>query len=80
MRLPADLHADLKEAAEREDHSMNDEIIIRLTALAGGASFATILTQTQRLSEENKQLKAEIKRTQKMVQTIIDALRPRQKR
>jgi hypothetical protein len=80
MRLPADLHADLKEAAEREQHSMNDEIIHRLTAMAGGTSLAAILAQTRRLSEENKQLKAEIKQTQQMVQTIIDALEPRRKR
>jgi Cys-tRNA synthase (O-phospho-L-seryl-tRNA:Cys-tRNA synthase) len=80
MRLPAELHADLKEAAEREDHSMNDEIILRCTAMSGGASLATILAQTQRLSEENRQLKAEIQKTQQMVQSIIDALGPGRKR
>jgi hypothetical protein len=80
MRLPAELHADLKEAAEREDHSMNDEIIARLNSVAGGATLAAILSQIRRLSEENQQLKAEIERTQQMVQTIIDALGPSRKR
>jgi hypothetical protein len=80
MRLPAELHADLKEAAEREDHSMNDEIIRRLTAMSGGASLATLLAETRHLHEENQQLKAEIKKTQQMVQIIIDALGPSRKR
>jgi cell shape-determining protein MreC len=48
--------------------------------MSGGASLATILAQTQRLSEENRQLKAEIQKTQQMVQSIIDALRPGRKR
>jgi hypothetical protein len=81
VRLPADLHADIKESALREDHSMNDEIIRRLAAMSGGASLATILAHIRRLSDENQQLKAELKaeskKTQDMVQTIIDALSPR---
>jgi hypothetical protein len=80
MRLPADLHADLKEAAAREEHSMNDEIIHRLTAIYGGASLATILAETKHLREENRQLKVEVKKTQQMVQSIIDALGPKRKR
>lgn len=80
MRLPADLHADLKEAAKREEHSMNDEIIHRLVVIYGGASLASILAETQHLREENRQLKAEVKKTQQMVQTIIDALAPPRKR
>ena len=77
MRLPADLHADLKDAAAREGYSMNDDIIARLAAGAGGSSMASLLAQTRKLSEENQELKAEIKKTQDMVQVIIDALSPR---
>ena len=80
MRLPAELHADLKEAAEREDHSMNDEIILRCTAMQGGASLAAILAETKHLRDENRQLKAEIKKTQQMVQAILDAMGPNRKR
>jgi hypothetical protein len=77
VRLPADLHADIKESALREDHSMNDEIIRRLAAMSGGASLATILTELRGLREENQQLRADQRKTQQMVQTIIDALGPR---
>lgn len=80
MRLPADLHADLKEAAKREEHSMNDEIIHRLTVVYGGASLATILAEVRSLREENRQLRADQKKTQQMIQGIIDALGPGRKR
>jgi predicted HicB family RNase H-like nuclease len=70
MRIPADLHADLQEAASRADHSMNTEIINRLTAAAGGVSLST-------LAEQNAQMMAEIRRTQEMVQKIIAAITPR---
>jgi hypothetical protein len=80
MRLPAELHADLKEAADREDHSMNDEIILRCTAMSGGASLATLLAEIRGLREEHRQLRADQKKTQQMVQTIIDALGPTRKR
>jgi hypothetical protein len=70
MRIPADLHADLQDAAARADHSMNTEIISRLTAALGGASIAAIM-------EQNNLIMAELKRTQDMVRTIIDAIGPR---
>jgi hypothetical protein len=77
MRLPADLHADLKDAATREGHSMNVEMVSRLTAMLGGASLHAILAQNRQILEENRELRAEIKKTQEMVQSIIDALSPR---
>lgn len=77
MRLPAELHAELQDAAAREDHSMNDEIIARLSAGAGGASMASLMTQVRRLTAENQEIKAELKKTQEMIQVIIDALGPR---
>jgi hypothetical protein len=70
MRLPADLHADIEDAAIRADHSMNDEIIARCAAAAGGASITAVM-------EQNKQLMAELRRTQEMVQSIINAIGPR---
>lgn len=70
MRIPADLHADLQDAAIRADHSMNAEIISRLTAAAGGASLSAIL-------EQNEQIMAELKKTQDMVQSILAAIGPR---
>lgn len=70
MRIPADLHADLQDAAARADHSMNTEIINRLTAAAGGASLSA-------LAEQNAKMMAEIKRTQEMVREIIAAITPR---
>jgi predicted HicB family RNase H-like nuclease len=70
MRIPADLHADLQDVAARAGHSMNTEIINRLTAAAGGVSLST-------LAGQNVEMMAEIKRTQEMVQEIIAALSPR---
>jgi hypothetical protein len=49
---------------------MNAEIISRLTAAVGGASIAAIM-------EQNNLIMAELKRTQDMVRTIIDAIGPR---
>jgi hypothetical protein len=70
MRIPADLHSDIQDAAARADHSMNAEIVARLTAAAGGASITAVI-------EQNKQIMAELKKTQDMVQFIIDAIKPR---
>lgn len=70
MRIPAELHADIAAAAKRADHSMNAEIIHRLTAAAGGISLMT-------LAEQNVELMSEIHRTQEMVREIINALKPR---
>jgi hypothetical protein len=70
MRIPAELHADIAEAAKRADHSMNAEIIHRLTAGAGGVSLFA-------LAEQNVEIMAEIHRTQEMVREIITALKPR---
>jgi hypothetical protein len=61
VRLPAALHAELKDAAERAGHSMNTEIVARLSS-----SRVTL----HDLALQNQQ-------TQAMVQQIIDALRPR---
>lgn len=70
MRIPADLHADLQDTAAREGHSMNVEIVNRLTAAAGGASLTAVF-------EQNKKIMAELAKTQDMVATIIAALGPR---
>jgi hypothetical protein len=64
LRLPPDLHAEIKSAAEYHGRSMNAEILARLTATpAGPATLDTLAEQQQR--------------TQAMVQQIIDALTPR---
>lgn len=70
MRIPADLHADLQDAAAREGHSMNVEIVNRLTAAAGGASLTAVF-------EQNKKIMAELAKTQSMIATIITAIGPR---
>lgn len=70
MRIPADLHADLQDSAARADHSMNAEIIARLTAAAGGITLASVV-------EQNREIMAELKRTQDMIQVIIAAIGPR---
>jgi hypothetical protein len=80
MRLPADLHADLQDVAEREGHSMNTEIVTRLTAAAGGASLVAVMKQNRILIEQNNRLAAELEEVKSMVQTIVDALGPRRKR
>lgn len=59
VRLPPDLHAEIKAAAERAGHSMNVEIVARLSAPSG---------QTLRdISRQNQ-------KTQEMIQIIIDAI------
>jgi hypothetical protein len=70
MRIPAELHAGLQDAAARAGHSMNTEIIARLTAAAEGASIAAVM-------EQNRQLMAEVKRNQELIQEIIAAISPR---
>lgn len=70
MRIPANLHQDLQDAAAREGHSMNAEIISRLTAAAGGASLAAVF-------EQNKKIMSELAKTQAMIETIISAIGPR---
>ena len=80
MRLPADLHADLQDVAEREGHSMNTEIVSRLTAAAGGASLAGVMKQNRTLIEQNNRLAAELAEVKGMLQTVVDALGPRRKR
>lgn len=62
FRLPAALHAELKEAAELAGHSMNAEIIARLSAPAGHT--------LRDIAKQNM-------KTQEMIQQIIDAIRPR---
>jgi len=58
VRLPPDLHAEIKEAAARAGHSMNDEIILRLRAYAPSIALSDIAKQN-----------AELKR---MLQLLID--------
>lgn len=63
IRLPVELHAEIKDAAFQAGHPMNTEIVARLQASPKGTSLADIARQNAK--------------TQEMVQTIIDALRPR---
>jgi len=77
MRIPAELHADLQDAAEREGHSMNAEIIVRLTAAAGGASLLTVMEQNRQLIKQNKLLAAEVSEIKSMLQAVVDAIGPR---
>lgn len=62
FRLPAALHAEIKEAAERAGHSMNAEVIARLSTPVGH----TLMD----IARQNL-------KTQEMVQQIIDAIGPR---
>jgi hypothetical protein len=64
LRLPPELHAEIKSAAEYHGRSMNAEIIARLAGTS--ASAATLDT-----------LAAQQLRTQEMVQQVIDALSSR---
>lgn len=64
LRLPRELHAEIKSSADFHGRSMNAEIIARLSAFPAGP--ATL-----------EQLAAQNRRTQDMVQMIIDALTPR---
>lgn len=60
VRLPVELHAEVKGAAAKAGHSMNDEIILRLQA----HSQALVLGD---ISQQNVEL-------QRMVQRLIDRL------
>lgn len=62
VRLPAELHRELKEAAHQAGHPMNEEIIARLWASPRGSSLTDIARQNEK--------------TQQMVQVIIDAILP----
>lgn len=58
VRLPAPLHSEVKEAADKADHSMNDEIILRLRV-------QPIDRRLERIEQENAELR-------RMVQQLID--------
>jgi hypothetical protein len=60
VRLPVGLHAEIKEAAARNGHSMNVEIIARLTSAPPGLTLSDISRQNVR--------------TQEMLQRVIDTL------
>lgn len=62
VRLPAELHAEIKDAAARAGHSMNVEIVARLSAPVGHSMLD--------LAKQNL-------KTQQMIQQIIDAITPR---
>lgn len=63
LRLPRDLHKEIKEAAEYNGRSMNAEIIARLDSKPKG-------TTLDDLARQNKDLRA-------LVQRIIEAITPR---
>ena len=63
FRLPAALHAEIKDAARAAGHPMNAEIIARLESYPKGTSLGDIAKQN--------------KLTQDMIQQILDALSPR---
>lgn len=63
VRIPIELHKELKEAAASAGHPMNAEIVARLWAAPRGTTLAEIAKQNVR--------------TQEMVQIIIDAISPR---
>lgn len=58
VRLPGPLREEVKEAAEISDHSINDEIILRLR-------LQPIEKRLDRIEQENAELK-------RMVQQLID--------
>jgi hypothetical protein len=60
VRLPPDLHTEVKEAAAKAGRSMNDEIIIRLQAHSQALALGDIAQQNIEL--------------QRMVQRLIDRL------
>lgn len=60
VRLPPDLHAEIKDAAARAGHSMNVEIIARLTAQPVDITLRDVARQNVR--------------TQEMIQRLIDTL------
>lgn len=60
IRIPVELHAELKAAAHLAGHAMNVEIITRLWAAPKGTTLGDIARQNEK--------------TQEMVQQIIDAI------
>lgn len=58
VRLPGPLHEEVKEAAVKNDHSMNDEVIFRLR-------LYPISTRLEKIEQENAELK-------RMLQQLID--------
>jgi hypothetical protein len=60
VRLPPDLHAEVKQAAAQAAHSMNDEIILRLQAHSQALALGDIAQQNVEL--------------QRMLQRLIDRL------
>ena len=58
VRIPGPLHEEVKDAAAINDHSMNDEIILRLR-------LYPIDKRLDRIEQENAELK-------RMVQQLID--------
>jgi plasmid stability protein len=65
VRLPEDLHAEIKAAAAQAGHSMNTEIIDRLRTASAGATLRDVMRQNEL--------------THTMVQQIIDAITPRRR-
>ena len=60
VRLPPELHAEIKDAAARAGHSMNVEIIERLSAQPAALTLRDIARQNVR--------------TQELIQRLIDTL------
>jgi hypothetical protein len=60
VRLPPELHTEIKEAAARSGHSMNVEIVARLAARTVDLALTDIARQNVR--------------TQEMIQRLIDTL------
>lgn len=56
VRLPPELHAEIKDAAARAGHSMNLEIIARLSARPTGLTLQDIARQNVRTQEMIQQL------------------------
>lgn len=49
MRLPRDLHAEVRKAAQAAGHTMNAEIIARVAAANEIASFKVVMRQNEEL-------------------------------
>lgn len=56
VRLPGPLHTEVKEAADREGHSMNDEIILRLRLYPVAARLSEIEQQNEEMKRMLQQL------------------------
>lgn len=59
VRLPPELHAMVKESAARNGHSMNAEIIHRLSAVVG-KPIQIVTTQNEKTHELLKELIAKV--------------------